>query len=280
MLKTCILRLLSFISIGYGIIYSTGHSTEVDPWLSPLWEFQWRTSLLYDHVSIVQTPKGSFKDVSNDYSTQFSLGVTPWPCWNIEAELYLTRTSDIDFSYEALYLTARYLWLDDLSGDLISLTTGLTCSLPGNPFLRDFSFPYHGHLNLEGHVAIGKEWSREKKEWSARLWAYGGVGITNRGTPWLSGTATWDLNLSDRLECGAFTFLLYGLGHNNIIPNIPFTGFALINHQNVDIGLYLNYDYGYLGTLTLIGWYNVHAHNFVENTVGIGASLLIPFSLF
>ena len=249
-----------------------------EPWFAPLWEFQGRVGFYYDHEKRVQSPKGSFNELSNDYTAQFALAVTPWPYWNVRTDLFLTRATDIDFSYQVSFWGVRYLWLDDVEGDLFSLTTGVALFFPGNRYLRDFSFAYHGNANVEFHAAIGKEWAR-CDEWVTRIWALGGWGIANRGKPSISGRGGWEFNLSNDFECGIFSELLYGLGDNDIIPDVPFKGYGLINHQNVDIGGYLGYQIGYLGRLSVVGWYNVYAHNFVEHYFGIGATILVPFSL-
>lgn len=253
------------------------HATEYAPWFSPLWEFQGQLSYSYDHEENVQSPKGNFRALSNDHTLRSSLGVTPWPYWNVEVEFLFTKTSDIPFSYEAVYGTIRYQWLDDIRGDPIAFSTGITLSFPGKHYLHDFSFAYHGEINGELHATIGKEWTKGR-EWRTRGWVLGGWGIANRGNGWLHGIAVWEFNLKC-FEWGIFTDALYGLGPNDIVPDEPFPGYASIGHRTIDVGSYLNFDLDCWGTLTLLGWYNAYALNFVLHSWGVAVNLLIPFSL-
>ncbi|MCH9626662.1 MAG: hypothetical protein S4CHLAM2_02880 [Chlamydiales bacterium] len=259
------------------LLTSSLYATQFKPWFSPLWEFQGRLSYLFDKERQVQSPLGNFNAPSNDYTFQFSLGLTPWPDWNAEVELFLTHTSDIPFSYLAALGTIRYQWLDDIRGDPISLVTGVTFSFPGSRELRDFSFPFHAEVNGEFHVTMGKEWSCHR-EWWLRVWALGGWGIANQGNGWLHGIGALSIKPSS-LEWGVITEALVGLGPNNITPNVPFEGYASIDHRTVDLASYLSHHLGCWGTLRVMGWYNVYAHNFLENYWGVGATLLIPFSL-
>ncbi|MCH9690372.1 MAG: hypothetical protein K0U10_06965, partial [Gammaproteobacteria bacterium] len=165
----------------------------------------------------------------------------------------------------------------DIRGDPISLVTGVTFSFPGSRELRDFSFPFHAEVNGEFHVTMGKEWSCHR-EWWLRVWALGGWGIANQGNGWLHGIGALSIKPSS-LEWGVITEALVGLGPNNITPNVPFEGYASIDHRTVDLASYLSHHLGCWGTLRVMGWYNVYAHNFLENYWGVGATLLIPFSL-
>ncbi len=260
------------------LLWVTGYATEYSPWFTPPFEFQSRLSYLYENQTQVQTPRGSFKNTCNESSVHFGLGVTPWPNWNVETELFLTHTNDIPFSYEASYLTVRYAWMDDICGDWISLVTGVTLSFPGDRYLRNFCFNYHGNINTELHATIGKEWAYQK-DWITRFWALGGWGIANKGSGWVHGLGVWEYKPISCIELGVFSEAEYGLGNNDIIPDEPFRGYASINHQNVDIGGYMNYVIPYWGTLTVIGWYNVYARNYIENYWGAGLSFLFPFSI-
>ena len=259
------------------LISSSLSATEYAPWFSPLWEFQGQASYSYEHEKTVQSPIGNFPHPSNDYTFRGSLGITPWPYWNVEVELLLTHTSHIPFSYEAALATVRYQWLDDIRGDPLAFATGVTLSFPGKRYLRDFSFAYHGEINGELHAAIGKEWACEDA-WKMRFWALGGWGIANRGNGWLHGIAVWEFKPAF-FEWGVFADALYGLGPNAIIPDESFPGYASIDHRTLDIGSYVNLDLGCIGTLSFLGWYNAYARNFILHSWGIAINLLFPFSL-
>jgi hypothetical protein len=253
------------------------YATEYAPWFSPLWEFQGELSYLYKHVLKVESPKGDFNFRSDDQSIRGSLGLTPWPYWNIEVELFLTETSTIPFSYEAAYGSVRYQWLDDIRGDPIALVTGVTLFFPNKRYQRNFSFPYHGDINVELHATIGKEWACGR-EWSTRGWILGGWGIANKGNGWLHGLAVMEFN-PGFFEWGIFTEILCGLGSNDVISSEQFAGYASIGHRSVDVGGHLKIDLSCIGSLTILGWINSYARNYILHTWGFGINILIPFSL-
>lgn len=260
------------------LLFSVAQATELAPWFPPLFEFQARGTYFFEKVTKVKTPSGAFRAPTNINSVQLALDVTPWPYLNLEAELYLTNTRDISFNYEAALVTLRYALLDDITGDLIALATGVTISFPERRFLRQFSFDYHGNVNAEFHATVGKEWA-SCEEWVVRIWGLGGYGIANRGSPWVHALGVVECRPLPFLEAAFFTEALYGLGTRNIIPGQRFPGYASINHQNIDIGGALTTPLSYFGTLSLIGWKNIHAHNFISGYWGLALSLLIPFSI-
>lgn len=256
---------------------SSLHGAEYAPWFSPLWEIQGDIGVFYTRDKTVQSPKGSFHDPSHDYTLMGSLGITPWPYWNVQVDVCMSRTKEIPFSYEAVYGTVRYQWLDDIRGDPLALVTGVTFSFPAERYLHSYRFAFHGEVNAELHATIGKEWACGDNWWM-RGWALGGLGFANRGNGWLHGIAVWEFN-PKCFGWGVFTEALYGLGSQDIIPNVPFEGYASIDHRTVDVGGFLNYELDYLGELTCLCWYNAYARNFILHNWGLALNLLIPFSL-
>lgn len=267
------LRALLFLLIG-----STAFATQHSPWLPPLWEFQSRTAYHFEHASRVESPEGNFSFSINDSSLHQSLELTIWPYWNVEAELYLTHTYNVPFSYEASFLTLRYLLFDELSGDYFNLDAGLTCSFAGSRFLHNFNYPYHGNFNAELFASIGKEWPLCQTGYS-RLWGMCAIGQGNRGVPWMHGLIAWHAEPIERTGFGVWMNWLVGFGSNAIIEDEPFPGYALIGHRNVDVGAFVNCPICTLGTLTFFGRYNLYAHNFVIHEYAVGAALKVPFSL-
>ncbi|MFZ0565863.1 MAG: hypothetical protein WAM28_06740 [Chlamydiales bacterium] len=265
------------LGITFWLLTTLGYASSFynEPWLPPLWEFQSLVGFFYEHENRVQTPKGSFNEPANDYVTQLSLAVTPWPDWYVQADVLITKTTGIPFSYESSFWTVRRLWLDGLNGDLFTLATGVVAFFPGNRYLSDLSSFYHGNANVEFEIIIGKEWAHGE-EWFTRVWALGGIGTANRGMPWIPIYAVWEFNLND-CQLSLYTDMLFGLGRNDIIPDRPFKGYALIGHRNIDLGAFLTYQLGCFGSLVVEGWYNIYAHNSIENYFGGGVSLIIPF---
>lgn len=260
-------------------LFSSGLATNEAPWFGNVWEMEWTTGYKYYHADTVSTPTGSFDNTADNHSLTNSLALAPWPNWNVETELYLTHTNQVIFGYEAALITGRYQWLDDITGDPISLTTGLTFSFPGNRFTHDLHFYYIGDYNTELHFAIGKEIPNcGLTIWVHRFWAYGAYGIANRGSGWLHGKIGWDLIVNTCLDFEVFAHALYGFGTHNIVPNEPFTGYGPIAYREIDLGAKGNYHLRDLGTLSLEAACDLYNRN-SPNSYEITLSLLIPFSL-
>lgn len=273
---------MSFIkSFGFGcllLVSVSSFATEYSPWLTPPFEFRGDVGYFYTKDLTVQTPLGRISDLKSVSSCYLNLGVTPWPNWHVETKLLLSGASDLPLSYEASLFTLRYAWLDDIQGDWISMTAGVTCSFPGNRYLHDLRFIYHGNINSEFHVTLGKEWALSE-DWLTRIWALAGYGIANRGSSWLHGIAMWECQPISRLSLGVFAEALFGMGRKNIDPGVPFTGFGPIDHRNVDLGGEVGYEIPLFGTLTFLGWYRAYAYNCVENNWGVQLRFLFPFSI-
>jgi len=258
------------------LLISTAWCTEYSPWFNPPFEFQGHISYLYEHANRVQSPKGNFSEKTRNSSLHLGAFVTPWPSWNVEAEIFLTHTSHVDFDCEAGWLTVRYAWLDDISGDPISLVTGATLSFPTTHFLHEFSFPYHGHANAELHATVGKEWKRGC-DWLVRAYGLSGFGCGERGSPWVHALGVFEYHPLPCVLFGTFIEALYGLGNNDLTPH--FNGYGSIGHQNIDLGVKMEYEIRYVGTLRLLAWHTIHARNFIMDAWGGSVTLFVPFNI-
>lgn len=257
-------RLLLFL-----FLTSSLYATDYSPWFSPLWEFQGRLSSSYGRVSKVQSPKGDFRAPSNNITVAPSLALTPWPYWSAEIELYLSTSHDIPCSYEAIWGTLRYQWLDESCGDPLTLVAGATLSLPGGRYVHSFNYLYHGEINAEWHLTAGKGWSE-----CCSAWFLAGWGIANRGSGWLHA-----LGVVEFCGWGLFSESFIGFGGGDILPDRPFKGYASIAHRSLDIGAFVDLPIFYFGELTFLGWYNLYARNFTKHDFGCAVTLLIPFGL-
>lgn len=264
------------------IIFSstTLFAMEYAPWLTPLWEFESKVGYFYSHTERVESPAGSFKYVDNYHEIFGSLGTTIWPDLNVEAELVFGQSKHIPFSYEVFTCTGRKVFLDDVCGDWITATLGVTLAFPSTRILEDFNYGYHGHVNSELHLAVGREYRHYfSKEWKWRFWGLLGCGIAERGKPWIHGLLTFDQSLSRCSRLTLYTELLYGLGNENIQPFSSFKGYGLIDHRTIDFGGAWHYDLGVYATFTVLGYINLYARNFTDHAFGGSVMLTIPFGI-
>jgi len=258
------------------LLFSQAYAVDYSPWFAPPWQFQGTVGTRYEHSKKIQSPKGNFNALSNEYFLDMGLAVTPWPYWNVEAEFAMFHSQEIDFAYQVANITVRYAWLDDIAGDPISLVTGVTVALPGNHFLKELTMPYHGNVNTEIHASIGKEFTC-RGEWKRRFWALGGWGFANKGSTWVHGFLAWEESLNACMTWSLGSDLLFGLGNEDLIE-ADFNGYADIGYQVINLATALNYQIPYVGTLQGIVLYNVYARNFAEHFFGLSLHLIVPFS--
>ncbi len=268
------MRLIKFLLL----LSSIGYATDLSPWFPPPLEIQSHANVLYEKVDRIQSPLGDFLAPSQNASFHTSLSASPLPFWCLEGEIYLTHAQDIAFAFEAAYFTLRYAWTDDIIGDPFTLVTGITAAFPNKRFLRQFSFDYHGTLNTEVHVTVGKEWSCQE-EWLLRAWALAGLGVANRGNPWFHWITSLECRSSACTSLGIYADATHGFGSQNLSAHRPFKGYAAVGHQAIDLGGYARYCMKYFGTWTLAGWYNVWSVNFPIHYWGATLSLCLPFSI-
>lgn len=249
--------------------------TQYSPWFSNLWEFTVTSSYTYSYTSKILSPEGDFFDKGPDNVPGLSLITSPWPNWSLEGEIYFDSNPQANFAYINSYITPRYLWMNDLVGDPVSLSTGVTLSFPDGSFQHDLSFFYIGDVNAEFNTTIGRQW--EKDDVIQKLWGYAGLGVANKGSPWIHTLLTYE-----NTPCDPLTFTLYGelyagLGTRNLNGNVPFTGYGPIRYRSIDIGTTLALTTRY-GIVTLGADYVIYAYNAPIHAYAFSISLANSFS--
>jgi hypothetical protein len=233
----------------------------------------------YDRYRKVQDASVQLKHPSNDKLYALDLGFTASDSLDFQAELELADTPRQPLGWRSAAFQGRYLWLNDVEGDPVSLTTGIHVRSVSKHSVRDVSSPYHYYLNFELHSAIGKEWSKDGN-WTMHMYGLAAIGQANRGSPWLKGLGAWEANLANRHR-----FLLdfagyFGLGSKKHVDVDHFHGWARVHHQSIDLGAGYAYHMQIWGTLALKYAYRIFAKSFPENVHFITLSYHLPFSLF
>jgi len=253
-------------------------ATERMPWYPRYLELQPRATWLYQDYQKVDTAKGSQHHSSHDNFLFLSISGA-YDRWAVELEISAAATHHRNFSLSDISLTGRYQWKDDIIGDAVSLTTGLTVSHVFEIALHDISCFYHGGIQLEGHVAVGKEFCLCQQFWISRAWGVLGLGIADHGSPWVRFDAAWEHNVWDCHRFRIFADSLWGLGRNNLSLKHHFHGYGPIHHQSIDLGFAYSHHFE-AGAIVDLGYsYRVHAHDCPERVNKIFISLLYPFGL-
>lgn len=252
-------------------------ATERMPWYPRYLELQPRATYRFQEYSKVDTKEGTRHHGSHDHFLHLSLSAA-YDRWCAEIEATGAATRHENFNLADLSLTGRYLWLDDVVGDAVSLTTGLTVTQVITLARHDISCFYHGGIEVEGHVAVGKELTLCEEFWRSRLWGVVGFGVADLGSPWVRANMAWEHNVWDRHRVRLFVASLWGLGHRDLKIH-HFRGFGPIRHQLIDLGLLYGYHFE-CGFSVDVGYaYRVYARNCPLQANQFLVSLLYPFGL-
>jgi hypothetical protein len=251
-------------------------ATEREPWLGNLLEFEWRNQLSLQVYQQIQGQEHHFHYRSEDFLFSSSLGLAPQPEWAVEAEIRLAHTKK-GSAFDSFALTGRYQWLDDVAGDPISLVSGLSLIQACSRSLHDVSLFHHGTEEVEGFLSIGKE-RTVGESWNSRWWGILGIGVANRGSPWMRLDLDYDYRFTEEQSFRVFAHSLWGLGGQSI-HLAPFKGYGPVRHQSIDLGLRYVYELFLVGTIEIEYAYRVYARNFPANVQMVQANFFYTFGL-
>lgn len=252
-------------------------ATEYQPWLGNVYEFELRSSLMYQDYTWLSTGSHLKKYSSNDVFLNASLGGALPSGFGLEAEITQARTRHQKGDIDQFKATGRYVWQDDIAGDPLSVTPGLSLIYALPYSLKDVSSFHHGRAEAELFLSIGKETPVETM-WGSRWWSMLGIGMADRGFPWIRFDLSYEKRLWDRHEMQLFMYSLWGTGRKRLHLD-DFDGYGRIQHQSVDIGLRYTYLLEFFGNVSLEYSYRVHGRNFPIYTHRAVAQLLYTFSL-
>lgn len=255
-----------------------GFSLEQQPWFGDVYEFHLLESYAYGRFTKVAGSRPPYHGLFQTNLFYTGLDFSPSPEWAIDADFQLAETTKQSFDFRTAALQVRYLWLDDIIGDRVSLTTGFSSRLTPTYALHDVSCPSHANFDAEVSGALGKEWEATDY-WLFRLSAFGAIGHGNRGSPWVRATLAIETNIEDQ-----HTFAIYANGinsyggHTHLNVN-HFKGYAKMRNKSIDFGLRYGYRLGVWGTLRFEYTRRLLAKSCPAqvNTWVIG--YLLPFSL-
>lgn len=267
---------IGFVSLFSHLGWAIDWGTEFLPWVPSYLEFDWRQTLIYQTYSGINSSAHCHPSYSSDdfFITHTLSGVVQ-PELSLAAEATLARTRRQSWSVDHIRLQGRYMWLDDIVGDPISLTTGVNFTQAFKHSLHDISSFHHGTAEAELFLSFGKETS-QGEIWMKRWWGVLGIGsAVNRGSPWLRGRFAYEWRTCQNQEWRLFIHSLCGLGHRPLVP-CDFHGYSSVQHQSIDVGGRYTYLIDFVGSLSVEYAYRVHARNFPAHTHYFLLSLFYP----
>lgn len=253
-------------------------ATELMPWFDTNLQIEARTSYTFQTYPSLAGNRHCRHYSSDDSFLTASLYLSALEMLNLELELTAAETHKHDFGFDNFRLTARYLWLDDIIGDPVSLITGLTVTQAVHRSLHDPSSFHHGKIEAELHASLGRELTCHDT-WILRWWGALGIGQADVGWPWIRGNFTTEVRVADGQWARGFIHTLWGLGHKSIHSPHSFHGYGPIRHQSIDLGAGYDYRFDIWGTLSLEYAFRVYARNFPKHANRITISYLYPFGI-
>lgn len=251
----------------------------VDPWMTTVGELQFRSAYSYRYYPSVDRGFNPSSYNSHDHFIDLNLGVQFWPRWEAQIETDFLSTRKLDWGTQRVGGQIRYQLLDDVAGDLVSLTLGGQIFYVPTRTLRDVSSPYHAQGNFELGLAVGKEID-QLYHWICRFWGFLGAGIANRGSPWLRPLLAIETKIAESHKFKLFSEGYFGFGDKNRVDIDHFKGYARIEHRSIDIGLNYTYLFKIWGALGLEYTYRVYAYAFPHHAQTMRIEYRLPFSIF
>jgi len=253
---------------------------DVQPWFPYPYEFHFRPNYLaayYPNVNGATNPT-SYNAWNQELYLNFGMNTMSQFDTQIEAGFF--NTSKTNATFQSAAMMGRYLLLDDVQGDPVSVAIGLSLRYVPGHALTDVFTPFHNRVNLEANCAVGKEFDN-LQYWLYRLYGVASVGMANQGAPWVKGLGAFEFNASDnRNQCAIQVDSCFGFGSQDFVNINRFNGYAKIWHQNVDVSAIFRHLFDIWGTLSVELGYRVYAKNYPENLVFARFKYDLPFSIF
>lgn len=235
-------------------------STDFKPWYGRSLEFQPKADIVYQMYHHVAGNRKIFSRYANDFFLNLSLA-NAFDVWAAEIETIYSDTRHHSFDFDCVKLTGRHLFLDDVIGDPVSLSVGLSMIVPVTVARNDISSFHHGDIEGLAHVALGKEFICSKF-WLNRYYAAFGIGLANRGFAWLQAEINQEMHFFEGSIFRFFLKGLYGCGDRSLHKHRHFKGYGRIAHRSIDIGAEYTLEFDNYSTLSFEYAFRPFAFNF------------------
>ncbi len=255
-----------------------GCALEHQPWFGDVFEFHFLGRYSYSQFNSFQNARPPLHEIFQAHLVYLGLDFSPSPVWSLDGDMQFADTTEMSFNFRTFALQSRYLWLDDIVGDPISLASGLSARLTSSKSLKDISCPSHAVLDFELNFSLGKE-LEASNNWLFRFWGFGAVGHANRGSPWVRGIVSVETNIDDRHKWALYAEGINGYGRRVHVDIDHFFGYAKIREKAIDLGIRYGRSLDVWGTLRFEYIRRVLAKSAPQNVNTFMVSYLLPFSL-
>ena len=263
--------------LGALIFPSLCRGLEVQPWFSDVYEFHFLENYAYSRFRSVQGGVPQLKNFFNSNVIYTGLEFCPSPEWSVDGDIQVADTTAMSFNFRSVAFQARYLWLDDIVGNPVSLSTGANFRVTSDAALRDISCPSHSNVDFEVNFALGREFDYSES-WQWRLWCFGALGQANLGSPWVRAIAAIETNIDETHKWDFYAIGSNGYGRHSHVDTEHFNGYAKIRQKSIDVGVRYGYRMGVWGSLRWEYQRRVLAKACPQNVNTFAISYLLPFS--
>jgi hypothetical protein len=250
----------------------------MQPWFGDIYEFHLLSSYSYSRFTKVQGGRPPLAHPFNVNLLYFGLDFSSSPEWAIDADVQFADTTQQNFNFRTVAIQARYLWLDDIIGDKLSLATGANIRFTPSYALHDISCPSRANADFEVNFSFGKEFAASES-WLFRLWGFGAVGHANQGSPWVRATVAIETNYDDQHKFALYAYGDNGYGRHTHVHVNHFDGYARVRCKSIDVGFRYGYRIGVWGTLRFEYARRLLAKAYPSQVNTWAFSYLLPFSL-
>lgn len=259
------------------LVSSQAFALEKEPWLGNWLEFEGALYQTHTQSKSVDTANGSRQKFLHAERTTASLEFMPLVNLSTEIALDFAKTQKRAYGFEAFKAAMRYSLFNDLTGDLLSVSTGVAASLSTPSRVKDLSSVEHGVCELEAQLALGREFGYAHGGFY-RVWAYGLAGVASSGSPWLSGKIELDRILHDRHFFALFFRAERGLSSQKLRHLSDFHSWSQIGYRFEELGLKYTFKQMAVGSFYLQCTTRIHARYCPKDSWSVQLGMIIPFS--
>jgi hypothetical protein len=234
-------------------------ATQYQPWFGNEYEFELRGSAIYESYSHLAIDS-KLKKYSSDNVFLHGSAANSVADFRLEVEVLQATTRKQHGDLDSIKLTGSRLWLDDVLGDNYSLLTGFSYIQAFGWSVNDLNSFHHGRYEGECFISLGKERSL-CSYWISRWWGMAGIGIAEKGSPWLRLQVAYERSWKEIHCLRGFINILHGLGKKNLCV-VDFNGYGSIRHRSIDVGLRYEREIPFYGSVNIEYSYRVYANNF------------------
>jgi hypothetical protein len=263
------------------LLFSSLYSFEIEPWFPYPLELHFRPSYFisyYPSINGLVSPS-SYHSLNQAASVNFGFTTLSQFDMQIEAE-FILKTKMLNPTLMSTGIQGRYLFLDDVQGDPLSVALGVNMRYVPDHVRRDPFCPYHSLVNFEMNAGLGKEFDH-LEFWVYRIYAVPAIGIANQGAMWVKALASFELSSRDNKHDGALTLDSYfGFGNKHFINLDQFSGYYNIWHQNIDLSAMYRYHFDIWGAISVSLGYRPYALDYPAHQTYLLFKYDLPLSLF